>query len=557
MTKIRTSKFKRLNEILSIVKLFSLLFSGVGLYVSLYGQDDDSLSSIFAPISLMAILALIYIIWSSVVVRRFNEKNIKTVQVIENYFFILVFAIVVFFSGAHESKNKFLFLFIIISSTIQLGMRSGLITAAISSAIILGMDMLCEINSEVNTFFESDLIMVALFIILAWLVGHYTNMEKEYFERMESLAHTDELTGLYNHRYFYEKLREHIQSSKRKRTLSMIFMDIDSFKYYNDLFGHQEGDTVLIDISRILRENVGENDIVARYAGDEFAILMPDVGEEQVTVVAERIRDQIEKEHFEGEENMPDKNLTVSVGVSVYPDKANSEMSLIKSADDALYRAKFFNKNRVEIYTSTLDTLKDDIEEEHIDLITSMKTLITIINSKDRYTYGHVERVVIYAKLFADHLKLSKKDKNTLIYGAYMHDLGKINTPEEVLNKKMPLNLDEWEMIKAHPINGVKIVEPVNTLKSTIPLIMHHHERYDGTGYPGNLAGEKIPYLARVLAVIDAFDAMTFKRAYSDKKTYSEAIIELRKCSSTQFDPDLAKEFIKVVEKNINELAEL
>ena len=284
---------------------------------------------------------------------------------------------------------------------------------------------------------------------------------------------------------------------------------------------------------------------------------MPDIEEEQALVTAERIRDQIESTHFDGQENMPDHNLTVSVGVSVYPHKADSERALVKSADDALYRAKFFNKNRVEIYTSTLDMLKDDIEEEHIDLVTSMKTLITIINSKDRYTYGHVERVVIYSKLFAEHLGLSNADKNTLIYGAYMHDLGKINIPEEVLNKQMPLTDEEWALIEAHPENGVKIVEPVNTLQDTIPIIMHHHERYDGTGYPSNLKGENIPYLARVLTVIDAFDAMTFKRSYSDKKSFDEAIEELKRCSGTQFDPALAEEFIKVVKKNKDQIAKL
>ncbi len=557
MTKIRTSKTKRLNEILSIVKLFSLLFSGVGLYVSIYARGGENLSNIITPVTFMVILALIYIIWSNVSVRNFNERKINTIWMVENYFFILVFAFVIYYSGAYESKNKYLFLFIIITSTIQQGMKFGIITAVISSIAILGMDLVTASFLAVNTYFEADLVLAALFIVMAWLVGHYANIEKEYFERMENLAHTDELTGLSNHRYFYDSLREHIRHNKKSKPLSMIFMDIDSFKYYNDLFGHQKGDNVLIEISKILLKNVSEGDIVARYAGDEFAILMPDIEEEQALVTAERIRDQIESTHFDGQENMPDHNLTVSVGVSVYPHKADSERALVKSADDALYRAKFFNKNRVEIYTSTLDMLKDDIEEEHIDLVTSMKTLITIINSKDRYTYGHVERVVIYSKLFAEHLGLSNADKNTLIYGAYMHDLGKINIPEEVLNKQMPLTDEEWALIEAHPENGVKIVEPVNTLQDTIPIIMHHHERYDGTGYPSNLKGENIPYLARVLTVIDAFDAMTFKRSYSDKKSFDEAIEELKRCSGTQFDPALAEEFIKVVKKNKDQIAKL
>ncbi len=510
-----------------------------------------------APISLMAIFALIYIFWSNVSLKNLEQKHVKLIQYIENYLFVLIFAAVIFYSGAFESKNKFLFLFIIISSSIQLGMRAGLTTACVSSAIVLGFDLIGGQGLVVNTFFEADLVIAALFIIMAWLIGHYVNIEKEFFERMENLAHTDELTGLYNHRYFYDTLRENIRYNKKARSLSLVFLDVDSFKYYNDLFGHQKGDSVLIDIAEILQKNVRPTDVVARYAGDEFAILMPEVDEEEAVKTAEKIRRQIEEKRFDGQENMPDRNLTVSVGVSVYPHKASSEHALIKSADDALYRAKFFNKNRVESYISILDALKEDIEEEHIDLVTSMKTLITIINSKDRYTYGHVERVVIYAKMFADYLGLSPEDKNTLIYGAYMHDLGKINIPEEVLNKQMPLTKDEWEMIKMHPANGVKIVEPVNPLKSTIPIILHHHERYDGTGYPDRLKGEEIPYLARVLTVIDSFDAMTFKRSYNEKKTYDDAIAEIRACKGAQFDPDLVEKFIAAFEKNRDRIAEL
>jgi len=538
-----------------MVKLFSLLFAGIGLFIFFRGQTGSDFSNIITPVSFMVILALIYIIWSSAVVRKLNEKRIKISQVVENFIFVLVFFVVVLLSGGHESKNKFLFLFIIIVSTIQMGMRFGILTASISSALLLGLDLACAPNLAVNTYFESDLIIVAIFILTAWLIGHYVNIEKEYFERVENLAHTDELTGLYNHRYFYDKLRLSIEQSSERRPLSMIFMDIDNFKYYNDLYGHQRGDEVLASIGMILKENVVKGNILARYAGDEFAILLPDTREDEATIVAENIRNQIENTYFDGEENIPDGNLTISVGISVYPEKASSEETLIRSADDALYRAKFFNKNRVETYASTIDALKKDIEEKHIDLITSMKTLITIINSKDRYTFGHVERVVIYAKLIADQLKLSEEDKKTLIYGAYMHDLGKINIPEEVLNKQMPLTIEEWEMIKAHPYNGVKIVEPVDSIDYVIPLIMSHHERYDGNGYPDSLVGEDIPYLARVLTVIDAFDTMTFKRAYTDKKTYKQAIQELIDCSGTQFDSIIVKEFIVVIEKNIDNLA--
>ena len=163
-----------------------------------------------------------------------------------------------------------------------------MVTAFVSSAIVLGFDLIGVEPGVINTYFEADLVISALFIIMAWLIGHYVNIEKEFFERMENLAHTDELTGLYNHRYFYDTLRENIRYNKKSRSLAMIFLDVDSFKYYNDLFGHQKGDSVLIEIAEALLHNVRPIDTVARYAGDQFAILMPGVDEEAALKVAER-----------------------------------------------------------------------------------------------------------------------------------------------------------------------------------------------------------------------------------------------------------------------------
>jgi HD-GYP domain-containing protein (c-di-GMP phosphodiesterase class II) len=197
--------------------------------------------------------------------------------------------------------------------------------------------------------------------------------------------------------------------------------------------------------------------------------------------------------------------------------------------------------------------LKKDIDEEHIDLITSIKTLISVINAKDRYTYGHVERVVAYSRLFADELCLGEEDKKNLVYGAYMHDIGKINISKEILNKKMPLTKDEWEILKQHSQNGIEIIKPVNSLQEIAPLILHHHERYDGMGYPDQMKGDNIPFLVRVLTIVDSFDAMTSHRPYNKRKTYDEAIDELKKCSGTQFDPIITEKFIRSIKKNMHE----
>ena len=214
----------------------------------------------------------------------------------------------------------------------------------------------------------------------------------------------------------------------------------------------------------------------------------------------------------------------------------------------------YIHKNRVETYVSVLDELKRDLNEEENALVASIKTLISIINAKDKYTYSHVERVVIYSRLMAKKLGLSEDEKKQLIYGAYMHDIGKINIPNEILTKKMRLTKEEWEILKQHPKDGVEIIKSVNSLKNVVPLILYHHERYDGFGYPVGLKEKEIPYLARVLTVIDSFDAMTSSRPYNKRKTYDEGLIELERCSGTQFDPEIVGIFSEVVKENINEI---
>ena len=218
--------------------------------------------------------------------------------------------------------------------------------------------------------------------------------------------------------------------------------------------------------------------------------------------------------------------------------------------DDALYRAKFFNKNRVETYTSILDDLKSSVEEKDTELITSIKTLIMVINVKDRYTYGHTERVVIYCQMIADELELEDSDRKKLIYAAYLHDIGKIDTPKIVLNKETPLTKEEWETLKQHPVKGAEIIRPVKSINNIMPLIKYHHERYDGAGYPDGLKGEEIPYLARVLTVVDCFDAMTTNRPYKKKRSFDDAIAELKRCKNTQFDPVIVEAFIKALSKS-------
>lgn len=556
MNDIESNKYKQINDIVAIVKLASLLFTGM-ILLQCFFKQSKSYYNIYAEYSVIGagfltfLLLFIYILWSFSTSDKISSNGPNLIQKVETIIFILIFTLAIVLSGANTSEYKILFIFIITTTTIQSGMKYGIVVSIVSSIIILVMDLLWVPRNIINTYFENDIVLSAIFMLTAWPLGFYVKIEREHINNLKSLVNEDGLTGVYNHRYFHETLSKEINKAKAENSkVSMIFIDIDYFKQYNDLYGHQEGDKALRKIGYILKKTTRDRDIVARYGGEEFSIILPNTDENEATYIAENIRSSVEYTHFDGQENQPNGNLTVSIGISIFPDKAQSDVELVKSADDALYRAKFFNKNRVENYTSVLDELKDNIDERDGELVTSIKTLISVINAKDRYTYGHSERVVFYSRLLGERLGLSEEEKRTLIYGAYMHDIGKINISKDILIKKMPLTSEEWNILKEHPQNGVEIIKPVKSLRDIAPIILHHHEKYDGTGYPCGLKGEEIPYLARILTVVDCFDAMTSNRPYNKRKTYSQGIEEIKACSGIQFDPDIAKVFIEIIKEN-------
>jgi len=558
-------KENKIYKALLFVKLLSLLFCSMVIFGNEYLSMKE-FSEIFLGWNVlrMSIYAgmffLMYHVFQYLSISTNNTNGIskQIINIAEVILTVSFFSILIFISGRHASPYKFLFLFIIITSTIQFEMYYGISVAIISSAIILTIDLIGYPTNGVNPYFENDLILVGVFILTAWLLGYYVKHEKEHQQYLMRLVYTDDLTELYKHSYFQEALAKQFENAENKKEpISIILIDVDNFKEYNDIHGHQAGDEVLKKLARIFTSSVRENDIVARYGGEEFAILLPNTDEQQAAAIAEEIRKKVEHTVFYNHQSQSCGQVTVSMGVSCYPNKAKDKREFIESVDEALCKAKHLNKNRVEIFSSVLQDLKKEIGEGHIDLVSSLKTLIGIINSKDRYTYGHLERVVIFCQMMAEYLGLSEHERKVLRYAAYLHDLGKVETPKEILNKTMPLSEEEWNILKQHPESGVLILRPVEELSEVIPVILHHHERYDGTGYPHGLKGDEIPYLARILSIADSFDTMTSNRPYQLRCSYDEAVKELERCSGSQFDPEIVQAFVEVVKLNKKNLDRL
>lgn len=540
---------KQIQQILNIIKISSLAFPAIA-YLQYSSKKPDFLSSInheMLIIGILMVILLVYLLWIFIQSRIPNKTFTR--QLIDPLFSMVIALLSVVLTGSYESNYKFLFIFVILFTSIECGRNISMSVSGLSALIILIVDILYAPETNVNTYFESDIVLAFVFIIIAWTVGYYDDIRKKHIEHLRDLVNIDGLTELYNHRYFYDYLSEQVAVCEHKGLpLSLLFIDIDNFKYYNDIYGHQKGDEVLMTIATIMKTTLPSQAFIARYGGEEFTAVFPGVGEEEAMKEAETLRLAVQEHVFDGQESLPGSSLTISVGVSTFPTKAKSDAELIKGADDACYRAKFLCKNRVEAYFSILDEFQFGLE-----VITQIKTLIAVINAKDKYTYRHVERVVFYCSLLADQLKLSVDARRNLIYAAYLHDIGKINIAESILIKTDPLTPQEWETLKSHPQFAVDIIKNNSSFDEVKPIILQHHEKYDGSGYPRGLKGDNIHYLARLLTVVDAFDAMTSLRPYQKTKSYVEALEELRRCSGTQFDPEAVEAFILCIrERNEN-----
>jgi diguanylate cyclase (GGDEF)-like protein len=357
--------------------------------------------------------------------------------------------------------------------------------------------------------------------------------------RAMRLALTDPLTGLGNHRHFHERLQRELLSAEESSTpLTLCFVDIDDFKRINDRFGHPSGDRVLSQVAAKLRQG-GE---AFRLGGDEFALLLVDHDEGAAVAAADSIVDRIgalDLDHI--------GNVTVSAGLATFPVQGHGRDELIRLADSALYWAKEHGKNRVRLYRPDVVELAElkrlAAGPDRAARYRAAASLAKAVDARDTYTGSHSERVSELAARIATRLGLDAEQVELTRLAGSLHDLGKLAIPEEILRKPGELTDSERLVLERHPQIGFRMLDSLG-VDPVAAVVLHHHERWDGAGYPNGLRGDAIPLGARIIFVADAYDAMTSDRVYRAKRSPAAAIAELERCSGTQFDPTIITAFV-------------
>ncbi|MEN6358063.1 MAG: diguanylate cyclase [Armatimonadota bacterium] len=496
-------------------------------------------------------------------------------------------------------------------------------------------------------------------------------------------ATIDGLTGLANHRTFQQTLHElcrYASSTRGNRKFCLVMADVDNFKNYNDTYGHQAGDVVLMTVARVMNAKVRQGDLAARYGGEEFALLLKGANKEEAQAIADRIRSSVATQSYDR------GTITISMGIAEYPTDSNDMTELIEKADRALYHAKITGRNRIVVWGSSSATVNHDntngstlmgdgrkkvlvvenpneqhagdiyntlaaqscevraaansieaveilrtqvfdisfvsiealpdrnltalsdltsihpqmpvvlvteshlLEESRVALqrgasdvllrpfnpmelpilvernvercrlerermtqkgiglvLQSIDALVSAIDAKDHYTAGHSQRVTGLALAIADELNIPVQERSALEFASRLHDIGKLILPDSALNKQTQLNDQEWAAMRQHPVAGCKIVGAIDELAYVSTIIRHHHERLNGTGYPDGLRGEAIPYPSRIIAVADAYEAMTSERSYRAKRSPLEAFDELTQNTGTFYAHEIVKALGKVL----------
>jgi diguanylate cyclase (GGDEF)-like protein/putative nucleotidyltransferase with HDIG domain len=405
-----------------------------------------------------------------------------------------------------------------------------------------GLGALCLLSADRD--FGTDDETLALAMAVASQIAVALENARRY-EDAQFLAERDSLTRLLNHRGISKRLEQEVAHAERNDGIfGLVMIDVDNFKLFNDAYGHVVGDRVLQGVARILSTSLRRYDVTARYGGDEFVAVLPDANAETAVKLVERVRQALEDSPFlvgEGR-TIP---LKMSYGIATFPFDGQSAAELLAAADANLYRSKRHGGDFI-----TASGSEESERPAALGSFSVLDGLVTTVDNKDHYTRRHSDNVTEYALALAAKMDLSVDTLRSVRVAALLHDVGKLGVPDHILRKPADLTEAEFETIKNHVTFGELIIQGIPNQEEVLSAVGSHHERWDGTGYPRGLKGADIPLLGRILAVTDAYSAMTTDRPYRKALTPEKAQAELRAVSGSQLDPALVKVFLEVLEED-------
>ncbi len=385
-------------------------------------------------------------------------------------------------------------------------------------------------------------------------------------KRLKDLSSKDTLTNLHNYQYFTERLDADLKDAKRYVfPLSLIAVDIDYFKSINDMYGYRAGNRILKEFSHYLVKFARTSDVIARSGAAEFVVLSPHTNKGGAMALGQRLCKKMHKHVFDAHKNKI--KIKINIGVVNYPDDGiSTPEKLIDMCDSAVNAAKERGGNitctresiskkleeppdRKEAIKSLRSRLKGAGKKLDQALLESIYAFAKAIEARDHYTGKHAEDMVSIVRAVGRQLGLSKRKIADLEHAAVLHDLGKIGKDDRILRKKASLSKKEYTQIKKHPIIGAEILRSVHFLKDVVPLILYHHERFDGKGYTYGLKGNEIPLGARILAIADVFQALISDRPYRGAFTRRKALKIITDGAGKEFDPDVVSALLKALKK--------
>ena len=372
----------------------------------------------------------------------------------------------------------------------------------------------------------------------------------------------DRLTGVANRQSLLAALFAEVERASRyERPLSVAFVDIDHFKAVNDSYGHAVGDVVLRGVAQEISDNLRASDMIGRYGGEEFMLILTETEVEEGAVLTEKLRTLVQRQRFTIEGG-PDITVTVSIGIAGGSGARLRMDTLVRDADAAMYSAKSLGRNQTYIFAEPDDDARVPrapisaagraraVEIGQLAREAATAALASVLVPLPHYRGQPSAMIASIVVSIARQLQLPDAEIDRLRVAALLHDVGKVAVPEEILEKPAALTSAEWRTVVQHPRIGQVILEHAAALKDAVPIILHHHERFAGHGYPYGLRATEIPLGARIVAIADAYDAMINDRPYKRAISHELAIAELRRHAGTQFDPELVELFCDLYADN-------